>query len=453
VSAPLSIRPPLDPDFQPAAAYERDYAERVASAGQSEDVRLVVERNGIQAGERRMRILTARDDKEALTGKLLERAIKSLLWKVGGDSVRLEGPRSLQLHIERTFSASGPRNFDMAFFKRVYGAAAPEQKGPLGGHTGGCRVGFDLGASDRKVAAVKDGELVYSAEHPWDPRSLTRPEDHLSAVLESIEEAKAKLPRLDALGGSTAGILVGSELRQSSLFRGVDPSVFEGFGRIFFKQVAERAGAPRSAVANDGAVSALAGSMSLGVFGVLGCALGSSFAAGFVGVEGRIGSDIDELAFAPIDYNDTAPEDEWSKDRGCAVQYLSQQAVARLLPRAGIDLPEDMPLPERLIQLQTHMAEGHEGARRLYRTLGVFLASALAQYSSLYAIRHVLLQGRVMTGDGGTVLVEAAKEALSKDYPELAGRFKIHLPDETQRRHGQAAAAASLPPALGARES
>ena len=55
-----------------------------------------------------------------------------------------------------------------------------------------------------------------------------------------------------------------------------------------------------------------------------------------------------ELAFVPVDYRANAPKDEWSGDRGCAVQYFSQQAVGRLLPLAGIDAPAGMSLPEKL---------------------------------------------------------------------------------------------------------
>ena len=67
--------------------------------------------------------------------------------------------------------------------------AVPEERegGALvGGHLDGCRLGFDLGASDYKVAAVRDGEVIYSDEFAWDPRPQTDPQyhyDHLNAGL------------------------------------------------------------------------------------------------------------------------------------------------------------------------------------------------------------------------------------------------------------------------------
>src|SRR5207237_6638463 len=92
-------------------------------------------------------------------------------------------------------------------------------------------------------------------------------------------------------------------------------------------------------VANDGDVTALAGAMSLRENGLLGIAMGSSQAAGFLDAHGRITGWLNELAFAPVNYHPRAAADEWSGDIGCGVQCFSQQAVARLAARAGIALP------------------------------------------------------------------------------------------------------------------
>src|SRR5204862_7901779 len=96
-------------------------------------------------------------------------------------------------------------------------------------------------------------------------------------------------------------------------------------------------------VANDGDVTALAGAMSLQTNGVLGIAMGSSQAAGFLDNEGRITGWLNELAFAPIDYNPRAAADEWSGDLGCGVQYFSQQAADRRAPAAGLPLAAGAP--------------------------------------------------------------------------------------------------------------
>src|SRR4249919_553544 len=62
----------------------------------------------------------------------------------------------------------------------------------LGRHLEGCRIGFDLGASDRKASAVIDGEAIYSEEVPWDPRNASDPEYHYAGVMDSIRRAAAK---------------------------------------------------------------------------------------------------------------------------------------------------------------------------------------------------------------------------------------------------------------------
>ena len=110
-------------------------------------------------------------------------------------------------------------------------------------------------------------------------------------------------------------------------------------------------------VMNDGDVTALAGALSLGSKGMLGIAMGSSQAAGFMDPHGRIPGWLNELAFVPVDYQPQAAVDEWSGDRGTGVMYFSQQAVNKLLPAAKITLPEKMDLPERLKEVQDLMAQ------------------------------------------------------------------------------------------------
>ena len=127
---------------------------------------------------------------------------------------------------------------------------------------------------------------------------------------------------------------------------------------------------------NDGEVTALAGSMSLRSNAVLGISLGTSTAAGYVTPDGNITPWLNELAFVPVDYREGAPADEWSGDPGVGAQYFSQQAVSRLLPAAGIALPAEMPLAERLVEVQALMAKGDLRARRIYEAIGVTSATA-----------------------------------------------------------------------------
>jgi predicted NBD/HSP70 family sugar kinase len=197
-------------------------------------------------------------------------------------------------------------------------------------------------------------------------------------------------------------------------------------------------------VVNDGEVTALAGSMAIGRNAELGLAMGSSQAAGYVTPDGNITSWLNELAFAPIDYQPGAAVDEWSGDAGCGAQYFSQQAVGRLLGPAGITVEPGLPLPEKLKRVQELMAQGDERAARIYQTIGTYLGYALAHYADFYDYENVLVLGRVMTGAGGTVILDGAREVLHVEFPELEDRLVFHTPDEKSKRHGQAVAAASL---------
>jgi predicted NBD/HSP70 family sugar kinase len=194
---------------------------------------------------------------------------------------------------------------------------------------------------------------------------------------------------------------------------------------------------------NDGEVTALAGAMALQANAVLGVALGSSQAAGYVTPQGNITSWLNELAFAPVDYNPAAAVDEWSGDYGCGVQYFSQQAVGRLLPPSGLEIDANLPLPEKLIELQSRMATGDDHAAKIYHTIGVYLGYTVAHYRDFYDFDHLLVLGRVTTGQGGQILLDRARQVLQTEFPEL--KVQLHLPDEKEKRHGQAIAAASLP--------
>jgi predicted NBD/HSP70 family sugar kinase len=137
--------------------------------------------------------------------------------------------------------------------------------------------------------------------------------------------------------------------------------------------------------------------------------------------------------------------DEWSGDYGCGVQYFSQQCVGRLIWSAGIEMDAALPLPEKLVQVQNLMVKGDERAAGIYQTIGTYLGYTIAHYAEFYDFKHLLLLGRVTTGKGGELMVENAKEVLRQEFPELAKRISFQMPDEKEKRHGQAMAAASLP--------
>jgi predicted NBD/HSP70 family sugar kinase len=431
----------------------------VKESGRGENLAVALERGEGSISVFRTSVLPHEGANVAINERYVERLLKFLLWQKGGYLVTIAGDPGIAAYLRNVYSPHGARAFDHQFMgERVYGRpfvientafeAAPQEieaAAPLGRHLDGCRIGFDLGASDRKCAAVINGEVVFSDEVPWDPSAHPDPQYHFDGIQDSLRRAAAKLPRVDAIGGSSAGVYVNNEVRVASLFRAVPPHLYDSrVRRLFFELQAAWGGVPFEVV-NDGEVTALAGSMAVDDSAVLGIAMGSSLAAGYVTPQGNITAWLNELAFAPVDYRDDAPADEWSGDRGVGAQYCSQQAVGRLLAPAGIHLPPDMPLPLKLVEVQRLMAAGDERARRIYETIGVFFGYNIAHYADFYDIRNLLVLGRVMSGDGGDLILSTAGDVLKEEFPGLAERIRFHVLGEKEKRHGQAVAAASVP--------
>lgn len=447
----------IDPHLVPASLWTRAYLRRCASTSGSTALTIALRRADGTASLFRTQVLAAGVD-DASTYQHVERSVKFLLWSRGGSEVLLSGQTAAYLmkKLRTDYAPSGRRSFDADFFRKVFEAplsfrsvapselpAASASHLPLGRHLDGCRIGFDLGGSDRKCAALIDGKVVFSEEVKWDPYFQSDPDYHLDGIRHSLELAARHLPRVDAIGGSSAGVYVNNKVRIASLFRGVtDPAVFDSRVRDMFVDLAKQHGVPFE-VLNDGDVTALAASMSLGRNAVLGIAMGTSVAAGYVDQAGNLTNWLSELAFVPVDYRTDSPADEWSGDRGCAVQYFSQQGVGRLLPLAGIDLPASWKLPEQLEELQRLMLAGDPRARLVYEAIGIALGYAIAHFASFYEMSCLLIMGRVTSGHGGDIIIEHAKAVLRDEFPEL--RIDLVVPSEKDKRHGQAVAAASLP--------
>lgn len=452
------VVPPLDAGFAPLALASAAIAQEARAAG-GQRVVLAVEQAGGSAWRHEAWVLPPGHPRAGESHRAVERLAKFLLWSRGGSRLHVAGPADLVGFLRQHYAETPEGAFDARFMGPVLAgvpfevlATAEEDLPPareataeLGRHLDGCRIGFDLGASDRKAAAVIDGEVVFSEEIGWDPSREPDPQWHVDEIMHSLRRAAAHLPRVDAIGGSAAGVYVDNRVRAASLFRAVPPDLFAARVVGLFEELRAAWGGIPFVVVNDGEVTALAGSMLAGAGGLLGIALGSSQAAGYVDRAGRLTARIDELAFAPIDARPDAPADEWSGDRGCGVQYLSQQATARLMPLAGIDVDPAVPLPERLVRLQELMVAGDPRADAVYRTVGTYLGYALLGYRAHYDLDHLLLLGRVMTGAGGDAIIAAAREVLAAEDPAFAEALLIHLADERQKRHGQAVAAASLP--------
>ena len=450
-------RSTIDPGLIPAALWTRAYLRRCAANAGSTELTIALRRADGTASLFRTQVLPRGVDDTA-TSLHVERTVKFLLWSRGGSEILLCGPEAdfFCPGLRTDYAQSGMRAFDADFFRKVFEAPlsfrsvppsdlpiASASHLPLGRHLDGCRIGFDLGGSDRKCAALIDGQVVFSEEVKWDPYFQSDPGYHLAGIRHSLDLAARHLPRVDAIGGSSAGVYVNNKVRIASLFRGVtDPALFDSRVRDMFVDLAEQYGVPFE-VLNDGDVTALAASMSLGRNAVLGVAMGTSVAAGYVDRAGGLTNWLSELAFVPVDYRTDAPADEWSGDRGCAVQYFSQQGVGRLLPLAGIELPTSLKLPEQLEELQRLMAADDPRARLVYEAIGIALGYAIAHFATFYEMSCLLIMGRVTSGQGGDVIIEHAEAVLRDEFPEL--RIDLVVPSEKDKRHGQAVAAASLP--------
>jgi len=452
------IIPPLDEDFRPAVLQNHTFLDAVRKSGKEESFGIAIERNDGMTSVFKTFVFAEDCDRAEENLPYVELLVKTLLWQWGGWKVVVGGSETIGNHIKKEYSRRRKRAFEAEFMGGVYERPftvevvnfddlpqPKERRLSIGGHFDGCRIGFDAGASDRKVAAVIDGEVVFSEEVVWDPKNHSDPQYHYDEIMSALRTAASHMLRVDAIGISAAGIYINNHVRVASLFRGVPRELFEKKVKNLFLDIKKEWGDVPLTVIHDGDVAALAGAMTLNDTKVLGIALGSSEGVGYIDENGNITGWLNELAFVPVDLNPTAPIDEWSGDRGCGVQYFSQEAVIRLAPKAGIILDETQTPAEKLRYVQKLASKGDEGARKIFETIGCYMAYGIAYYADFYDIKHVLLLGRVTSGDGGNIILEKAAEVLNVEFPNLTARVKIHLPDESSRRVGQAVAAASLP--------
>jgi predicted NBD/HSP70 family sugar kinase len=452
--------PPLDPGFRPAVLANRAFLEGVDASGGGVPLVIGLEQSDGSLSRFETRVFPDDHPRAEENLHYAERIVKFLLWQRGGWKVYVGAPQSIGAFVKQQYRDGGERSFDYHFmgptiYQRPFTVvpcdagevpAEHERTRALGRHLDGYRIGFDLGASDLKVSAVVNGEAIFSDEIVWQPVEQTDPQYHYDQITSALKLAMSKMPRLDAIGGSSAGVYVDNRPMVASLYRGIPEERFDEI-RSMFLRIREQFGVPLEVV-NDGEVTALAGSISLGENRILGIAMGSSEAAGYVNAEGNITGWLNELAFAPVDYSPDAPVDEWSGDRGIGALYFSQQCVFRLAPRAGIELPRGVTLAAKLKAAQEWLEAGHQGAVQIWQTMGIYLGYALAHYATFYPLRHVLILGRCTSGSGGPLILDGAKQILADEFPELATAINLQLPDEKSRRVGQSIAAASLP-ALG----
>lgn len=451
----LDIRniPELDPGFIPLYRFNQAFL-----AGAKKPLGIAVERaNGEMAAVETF--IHGTPELHEADCYYVNRLVKTILWMKGGFRIYVRGDEGIYAYLKQAYSAEGCQAFDWDYmagifehpFEVVMTDALPQSKDApkaIGGHLTGCRIGFDAGGSDRKVSAVINGEAVYSEEVVWFPKTNADPDYHYEGIVAALKSAASHLPRVDAVGVSSAGIFINNRTMSASLFLKVPKDLYDSKVKdIYIRAITDTFGNVPYCVVNDGDVTALAGAMSLKTNSVLGIAMGTSEAVGFVDAKGLITGWLNELAFVPVDANPQAMEDEWSHDIGCGVKYFSQDGVIKLAPRAGIVLEEGLSPAEKLKAVQQLMEAEDPRAAAVYRSIGVYLAHTLAYYYSLYECRHALLLGRVMSGKGGDLIIETCRKVLADEYPAVNEALSLALPDEYFRRVGQSAVAASLPEA------
>lgn len=451
------IQLPLDDNFRPAALWNRTFLESVNNSGESIPLSIGIVKEDDYVLVYKTWVFSDEAGFDSSNYRYVERLVKTLLWIYGGYKIIIGGSKKIGKYIKNVYSLDGERAFDVKFMSGIYEKpftvetmdvdkipSVKEKSMALGGHFKGCRIGFDLGASDRKVSAVINGKAVFSEEVVWNPGQQTDPSYHYHEIMSMLHRAAAYMPSVQAIGGSSAGIYINNRVMAASIFRGIPADLFEKKVKNIFLDIQKEWKVPLEVI-NDGEVTALAGYMSLKKNAVLGIALGSSEAAGYINRKGNINIRLNELAFVPVDLNSEAYVDEWSGDCGCGVQYFSQVAAIRLAKRAGIVLNGEQTPAGRLKFIQGLMTKGDNRASKVFETIGCYLGYGIAYYSQFYEIETVLILGRVTSGEGGQIILQKAKQVLEEEFPGLASKITLNLPDESSRRVGQSIAAASLP--------
>ena len=446
--------PIYDKNYYPMIVKLNEFKNEVAKS-EHKPLKICVERNKGYNFVYELDIFSNKE-KQVENYEIVERIIKTILWVAGGYKIYICGDDYIFNRIKEDYTDKGARAFDVEFMSGVYETAFevvsvsekdfPAKKScslKVGGHLDGCRIGFDAGGSDRKVSAVINGEVVYSEEVVWFPKINSDWYYQYNGILESMKTAASKMPRVDAIGVSSAGVYVDNKIMVASLFLKVPKDDFEKHVKTMYMDIAKEIGAPIE-VANDGDVTALAGAMDLKDNCVLGIAMGTSEAVGYINKDGCLEGWLNELAFAPVDFNKGAMVDEWSGDYGCGVKYFSQDSVIKLAESAGFKFEEGLSPAEKLKVIQKLMLEDNEMAQNIYKCIGIYLGYTIAYYSEFYQIKHALLLGRVTSGKGGDIILDMARKVINDEFPQYS-HIVMQMPDESNKRVGQSIAAASLP--------
>lgn len=450
--------PVLDQKYRPAVLEVKAFLKAIVESGKGTPLRIALERSNGLLSVYETWVFADETEMNESNCFYIERLVKTLLWQKGGWRLIIGGSTKIGEYLRKIYAHGGLREFDAQFMNRVYERPfiveivgydqvppANEFSESMGRNLDGCRIGFDAGGSDRKVSAVIDGNPVYSEEVIWYPKLQADPDYHYREIFTAIQTAAAHLPRVDAIGVSSAGIYINNRVMVASLFTKVPADLFDLKVKDIFLRIQKEMNNVPLEVVNDGDVTALAGAMDLNDTHVLGIAMGTSEAGGYIDRYGNITGWLNELAFIPVDFNPGSEVDEWSGDFGCGVKYFSQDAVIKLAKVAGIEFEPQLSPAEKLKMVQDLLNSEDVRVERIFETIGIYLGYSLAYYQLFYDLKHVLILGRVTSGPGGNIILQTAKQVLTIEFPSLTQKINIHLPDESSRRIGQSIAAASLP--------
>jgi len=406
------------------------------------------------------------------------------IWQRSASELLLCGPPGICQALKTAYAKGGQYEFEATSMPNVNGtpeksfqvkivssaAELPAEKDTpqvCGKDANGNRLAFDLGKSDIKTVAIKDGQVLDSAETEWDVTNVD-PQYHFDAIVaamrKTIANAQAKgFGTIQAVGGSATGTVSGNnEATWCDIFPNVPPDVYKAKVVDIFKRIAkEVAGDVPLKVINDGEVTALAAVQKIKAGNVMGISMGSSEGGGYANKDGNLMGWINELCYIRLDLNPEAPTDPWTKGshRGMSHMYLGQRGATKLAAKAGVQVPANYVYPHpdmctikhedhaqclKLIQKAMADPAQEPQVRKLYETVVVYLGYGLAQYTEFYAIDHLMILGRVSKGAGGDLMMETAKKVLETEFPDLP-KITFHTADDHFKAVGQCIAAAALP--------
>lgn len=474
------VAAPLDPDFAPIVLGRRRCLEAVkASPGGGKILHMALERPGGLVA--RVELPVFADDHPDVEASihLACTMIRTYMWQRGGHRLQVSGPPEQCKRLKAALSPGGCIAWDAKEMTKACGQTKPfeveivadpknlpaDKNVPVqcGREATGSRLAFDLGKSDMKAVAVKDGKLIWSKETEWDVTNKD-PLYHKEVIRKAMREAATHVDKVEAVGGASCGIVSGhNELTSCDLFTQVPDDVYrEKVPNLLIDLIKEEFGDVPFKCINDGEVTAVAGQMMIGEGGLYGISLGSNEGCGYVDPDGNLPGWINEMYATPLDFNPAAPRNPWTPYTGDSPMYLGQRAVSRNAVKGGVDVPEEMRFEHSGMRTMNHVVHAEclklvqaamkdptkePRTRKIYETIGVYLGYTIANYCEIYkpyAINHVLILGRVTSGTGGEVMMAKAQEVL-KEFPEFS-HVKFHTPDEHMKRVGQCLAAAALPP-------